>query len=133
MTGLSARVLASAFGISREQYSRWVSGKPISDIRKGQLQFLHTVVRELLRRLGKEDARAWLHMPIDGAITPVALLESRQFDKFYRYVVSLPPPPVSPKDVGLLSLSAPMQDTDEEESPADQPWSPYDSGAIADS
>jgi transcriptional regulator with XRE-family HTH domain len=132
MTGLSAAVLARAFGVSREQYSRWVSGKPISDIRHGQLQFLHTVVRELVRRLGASGARTWLHTPTNGTATPVDLLRSRQLERFYREVVALPVIP-SAADSTMMSLSAPIQVSDDEEDAEGDPWSPYDSRATADS
>jgi hypothetical protein len=129
MTGLGASTLGKIFGVSREQYSRWVSGNPISDIRHGQLIFLHTVIRELVRRLGGPQARAWLHQPIDGATTPLEMLQRRQFDRFYRQVSELPDnePTVAGK---IASLPVPAEidndETDEEE--ADMPWSPYARG-----
>jgi DNA-binding transcriptional regulator YiaG len=125
MTGLSASSLGHAFGVSREQYSRWISGKPISDIRHGQLVFLHTVAREMVRRLGADQARVWIHKPIEGVHTPATLLELRTFDKFYREVVAIPDPePV--RDGSIISLSAPVAVDDENEDEGDEPWSPYD-------
>lgn len=129
MTGLGASTLGGIFGVSREQYSRWAGGNSISDIRHGQLIFLHTVIRDLVRRLGGPHARAWLHQPIDGATTPLEILQHRQFDRFYRQVSSLPDdePIVAGK---IVSLPAPAGiDNDENDDvEADTPWSPYDRG-----
>lgn len=129
MTGLSASVLGGVFGVSREQYSRWISGNPISDTRHGQLVFLHTVVRELARRLGSSRARVWLHQPIGGASTPLELLQRRQFDRFYRLVSELPDdtPIVAGK---IASLPAPVEIDNSDEEEVDMPWSPYDHGEI---
>lgn len=124
MTGLSASALGDAFGVSREQYSRWISGKAISDIRHGQLIFLHTVAREMVRRLGIDQARIWIHTPIDGDLTPAKFLELRRFDKFYREVTAIPDPePV--KQGSIISLSAPVSTPDDDEGDDDdEPWSP---------
>jgi hypothetical protein len=131
MTGLSTATLGSAFGVSREQYSRWISGRPISDSRHGQLQFLHTVVRELLRRLGTTNARVWLHQPIDGTRRPIDLLTTRQFDRFYREVVALPIRSDEPHaGEPFLPLLAPLEDSGDDDSSAmeSEPWSPYSVG-----
>jgi hypothetical protein len=130
MTGLSAAVLGRTFGISREQYSRWISGKPISATRHGQLEFLHTVVRELLRRLGPTDAKVWLHRPIDGVIRPIDLLTNRQFDRFYREVVALSVPTKELQtDEATLPLFAPVEDFEDGGATLeDEPWSPYSTG-----
>jgi hypothetical protein len=124
MTGLSASILGSAFGVSREQYSRWVGGKPISDTRHGQLQFLHTVVRELIRRLGSSEARVWLHRPLDDLVTPVDLLQGRKFDRFYREVIALPDSDSAAVRT-KISLTAPLP-TPEDVYDQGTPWSPYD-------
>jgi hypothetical protein len=124
MTGLGAAVLGSVFGVSREQYSRWISGKPISDVRHGQLQFLHTVVRELVRRLGPNQARAWLHKPLGDLTVPVDLLRDRQLDRFYRSVTSLQEPE-SLATRSKIALTFPAPAAEDEEGRQD-PWSPYD-------
>lgn len=124
MTGLSASILGSAFGVSREQYSRWVSGKPISDTRHGQLQFLHTIVRELIRRLGSSEARVWLHRPLDDFLTPVDLLRGRKFDRLYREVIALPGSDSAAVRT-RVSLTAPLP-TPEDVQDQGTPWSPYD-------
>jgi transcriptional regulator with XRE-family HTH domain len=126
MTGLSASALGGIFGISREQYSRWVSGNPISDVRHGQLIFLHTVVRELVRRLEVPRARAWLHQPIDGTATPLDMLQHRQFDKFYRQVSELPDN--EPIVAGKIASLPPPAEMDNDDDDDDMPWSPYGGG-----
>jgi hypothetical protein len=125
MTGLGASTLGGTFGISREQYSRWISGKPISDIRYGQLQFLHTVVRELIRRLGTSEARAWLHKPLGDLKTPVDLLRGRQLDRFYHEVTAISGSE-SPAPITSISLTAPVPTSEDLQDQGD-PWTPYDS------
>jgi hypothetical protein len=125
MTGLGASTLGSAFGISREQYSRWISGKPISDIRHGQLQFLHTVVRELIRRLGASEAKVWLHKPLGELKTPVDLLRGRQLDRFYHEVTA-----TSDSESVAARASIPLTSpvpTPEDVQDLGDPWTPYGS------
>ncbi|MEU2875339.1 helix-turn-helix transcriptional regulator [Streptomyces sp. NPDC007070] len=129
-TGLSAAKLAAAFGVTREQYSRWVNGASISDARHGQLRYLHTVVADLVRRLGSvSEARVWLHTPLHSGETPGELLTHRRWGDLYRLVTEVPDsePLVDGVRVALL---APL--TEEEENPAESDevdgegsWSPY--------
>lgn len=92
MTGLSATTLGRALGVSREQYSRWMSGHAISVVRRGQLTFLHTLARDLVRRLGEETAPLWWSTPgIDGT-TPADRLETRRYDIIRDWITSLPDP-----------------------------------------
>ena len=129
MTGLGAAKLASALGISREQYSRWANGAPISDTKHGQLRYLHTVIADLVRRLGPADARIWLQTPIDGKTTPAELLTSRRWNDLHRRVVEVQDAaPVV--DGVMVSLLAPLTDSEEnpedlEELEQEEAWSPY--------
>ncbi|MFC7246375.1 helix-turn-helix domain-containing protein [Catellatospora aurea] len=125
MSGMSASQLGAALGVTREQYSRWTSGRPISMDRHGQLQYLHTLIRDLTRRLGSESARVWLRTPgVDGR-TPVDIVMSRRFELLHRLIADLPDhsPVVSGTVVALL---APTVDAvDDEDDYEDEPWSPY--------
>ncbi|MEV0093383.1 hypothetical protein [Streptomyces sp. NPDC050738] len=129
MTGLGAAKLATALGVSREQYSRWAGGAPISDLRHGQLSYLHTVMADLVRRLGAAEARVWLQTPIDGEITPVELLTSRRWSELHRRVVVLHD--AAPVVDGVrVSLLAPIVDRgdnpeDLEAVEGEDAWSPY--------
>ncbi|GAA0840792.1 hypothetical protein ACFQVD_39715 [Streptosporangium amethystogenes subsp. fukuiense] len=133
MSGLGARLLGAALGVTREQYSRWANGHPISDVRLGQLRFLHTLVRDLVRRLGPDGARAWLHTPLNGARTPVDLLTSRRFDLLHRAIVAVEDPrPVAEGVFVALAVAdeteLPGDDVDDD----DEPWSPYSLPEVAD-
>lgn len=129
-TGLSAAKLAAAFGVSREQYSRWVGGASISDARHGQLRYLHTIVADLVRRLGSvSEARVWFQTPLRGDETPGELLIGRRWSELYRVIteVSDPEPLVDGVRVALL---APMADEEENLGETDGAdgegsWSPY--------
>ncbi|MFJ4755445.1 helix-turn-helix domain-containing protein [Streptomyces sp. NPDC088763] len=129
-TGLSAAKLAAAFGVTREQYSRWVSGASISDARHGQLRYLHTVVADLVRRLGSvSEARVWFQTPLHSGETPGELLIRRRWSELYRVVTEVldSEPLVDGVRVALLAPVA-----EEEENPAEPDeadgegsWSPY--------
>ncbi|MEV7347132.1 helix-turn-helix transcriptional regulator [Streptomyces sp. NPDC093544] len=129
MTGLGAAKLASALGITREQYSRWANGAPISDTKHGQLRYLHTVIADLVRRVGPTEARVWLQTPIDGQTTPAELLTSRRWSDLHRRVVEVHD--VAPVVDGVMvSLLAPLADNQEnpedlEELEQEEAWSPY--------
>ncbi|MFF4563018.1 helix-turn-helix domain-containing protein [Streptomyces sp. NPDC001435] len=129
MTGLGASKLASALGVTREQYSRWASGQPISDTRHGQLRYLHTVIADLVRRLGSAEARVWLQTPIDGESTPADLLTSRRWSELHRRVVEVhDAAPVV--DGVMVALLAPVVDSgdnpeDLEALDEEEAWSPY--------
>ncbi|MFH9553293.1 helix-turn-helix domain-containing protein [Streptomyces sp. NPDC017435] len=129
-TGLSAGKLASAFGVSREQYSRWVSGAPISDMRHGQLRYLHTVVADLVRRLGSvSEARVWFQTPLRNGEAPCELLIGRRWSELYRVVTEVPDaaPVVDGVRVALLAPLAEEEDNPQEPEEADgeDSWSPY--------
>jgi hypothetical protein len=129
MTGMSARELGACLGASREQYSRWTSGKPISDHRGGQLAYLHTMMRDLVRRVGANQARIWLRTPVPSApdnelITPAEMSKRRLVGQIMRRVALLPSP-AEGNEPSLLLL-------DEEDDPAggsdpwdSAPWTPY--------
>lgn len=133
MTGLGAAKLAAAFGVTREQYSRWTSGAAISDTRHGQLRYLHTVVADAVRRLGSlGEARIWFQTPLRGDETPADLLISRRWSALHQAVTEVPDakPLVDGTRVALL---APMDDEEEnpfefEEAEGEDSWSPYASG-----
>lgn len=129
-TGLSAAKLAAAFGVSREQYSRWVGGAPISDVRHGQLRYLHTIVADLVRRLGSvAEARVWFQTPLRGGATPCELLIGRRWSELYRVVTEVPDPAplVDGVRVALLARLAEEEENPGEPDEADgeDSWSPY--------
>jgi hypothetical protein len=133
MTGLGAGKIGSAFGVTREQYSRWISGAPISDMRHGQLRYLHTVVADLVRRV--EDlnrAHVWFQTPIDGSETPADLLIQRRWTDLHRLVSQVvdPAPLVGGVSVALLAPVADEEDNSAqfEEADGEDSWSPYASG-----
>lgn len=128
ITRLSTSVLAASMGVTREQYSRWISGRAISPMRHGQLQYLHTIIRDLLRRLGDEQAVVWLQTPLGDDGSPAAMLARRRLDLVHRAVVALPDSqPV--RDDTIVALAAPMDDTADSDAQDDEgePWTPYGS------
>jgi transcriptional regulator with XRE-family HTH domain len=133
MSGLSAGKLASAFGVTREQYSRWVSGAAISDIRHGQLRYLHTVVADLVRRFGSlDETHVWFQTPTEGSETPADLLLQRRWSDLHRLVTDVhdPAPLVGGVRVGLLAPIREEEDNLDEldEAEGEDSWSPYASG-----
>lgn len=125
MTGLSAAILGEALGISREQFQRWMAGSPISDVRYGQLMFLHTVARELVRKIGQEGARVWWQTPGHDGVVPKALVQQRLLDRIHRLVVA----ETDALGDGRPSLLAPSVDAiglDESFDEDEEPWSPYE-------
>jgi hypothetical protein len=129
MTALPAAALGEAFGVSREQYSRWISGNPISVQRHGQLQFVHTLIRDLVRKLGANRAKVWLQTSFDGQRSPKDLLTLRRFDDLYRRIVELPDPrPVENGTIVALRMpdESVISDEADEDDEQDAPWSPYD-------
>jgi len=126
MTGLSAATLGGSFGVTREQYQRWLAGKPISTVRHGQLVFTHTVVSDVARRLGIEAGRIWWCTPIDGATTPADLLARRRLDDVYKLVLAVPDAqPVVDGVLQSLPRQMDIDDWDEDDAPG-EPWSPYE-------
>ncbi|GIH72201.1 hypothetical protein [Sphaerimonospora thailandensis] len=126
MTGLGAKVLGSVLGVTREQYSRWASGHAISDLRHGQLRYLHTLMADLTRRLGDVEARAWLHQPVAGGPTPVELLKTRQWEQLHCAIIQLSDPEPVVGGV-IVALSAPDPEDLPNDDAEDEPWSPYQS------
>lgn len=128
MSGLAASALGTAFGVSREQYSRWISGNAISAARHGQLQFLHTLLRDLVRKVGPQDAQIWLRTPVEDRGAPADLLKARKFEQLYRRIVAIPDPmPIENGTVVALSVAEdPLDDEDFDSDDSDEPWSPYD-------
>ncbi|MFI6450035.1 hypothetical protein ACIBF6_00625 [Streptosporangium amethystogenes] len=133
MTGLGARLLGAALGVTREQYSRWANGHSISDVRLGQLRFLHTLVRDLVRRLGPDGARAWMHTPLNGPRTPVDLLTSRRFDLLHRAIVAVEDPcPVAEGVFVALAVADETELPDDDVDDDDEPWNPYSLPEVTD-
>jgi len=116
MTGLSAATLGCSFGVTCEQYQRWLAGTPISTVRHGQLVFTHTVVSDVARRLGVEAAHIWWRTPIDGATTPADLLTLRRLDDVYKAVLDAHQ---------SLPRQMDLDDWGEDDAPG-EPWSPYE-------
>lgn len=127
LTGLPASALAMAFGVTREQYQRWVSGRPISDVRHGQLIYAHTIAAEVARKLGSDQAPVWWRTQLSSGETPEQLLRRRNLALVYESVVSLPDPRPVVDDVELGLR--PRDDGWSEEPPegieAQDDWSPY--------
>lgn len=128
MTKLPASSLASALGVTREQYQRWLRGSPISRIRHGQLIYLHTIAAEVSRKLGEEQGPLWWRTPDTNGVTPENRLQSRMVDEVHKLVASITDEaPIHegvwvalPHQEPLLTEEDPH---DPDESPL--PWSPY--------
>lgn len=125
LTGLPAGLLGEALGVTREQFQRWMSGRSISDTRHGQLVFLHTIARELVRKTAAEDARIWWHTPGPQGVAPKVLLQQRLLDAIHHLIVELPETEMSGLPA-LLAMSAEPLDADDDEQ-GDESWSPYES------
>jgi len=127
MTGLPASLLASAFGVSREQYQRWLAGKAISTVRHGQLTYLHSIAREIVRKLGERPARVWWHTPGADGRAPEALLADRNLGALYSWAVSIhDPQPVEGSTLPGLRRADESWDEDPPDGIEDQAdWSPY--------
>lgn len=126
LTGLSAKSLGTAVGVTREQYQRWLAGRPISDTRHGQLVYLHTMAADVARRLG-DQARLWWKTPTESGRTPEELLTQRLGDTVHRLVTQIPDPHPTVNGV-LVGLPAQMIDDDEGDGDGESSaaWSPYD-------
>lgn len=123
LTGLPAASLGAALGVTREQYQRWLRGDPISNIRHGQLAYLHTIAADATRRLG-DQALVWWRTPAEGAATPEQMLRNRLIDRVHRLVVHLPDSaPVVDGVLVALAAQEPMNldDFDEPGDDADSP------------
>ena len=125
-SGLSAAVLGDALGVSREQFQRWMSGRPISDPRHGQLAFLHTVARELVRKLGDEGARIWWQTPGADGVAPKELLQRRLLDRVHMLVVE-EADRMGHGRPALLAMTVEPFDAEMVEDNEDS-WSPYEAG-----
>lgn len=128
LTGLPATSLAKALGVRREQYQRWLKDWPISDIRHGQLIYLHTIASDASRRLGSKEARVWWRTPAGNGQTPQSLLTQRRIDLIYRLVSELHDD--QPEVDGTLMGLRVRHDADDDETPEgiedQEDWSPYD-------
>ena len=124
LTGLTTATLASAFGVTREQYQRWVAGGAISDARRDTLRSLVTIARNVHRVLGV-DASAWWRVGVDGGPTPTDLMVARKHDELLRCAASAVGGLTQSGEV-LLGLIAPdeVSRDDDGETDAD-PWNPY--------
>jgi hypothetical protein len=127
LTGLSAQSLGAAVGVTREQYQRWLAGRPISDMRHGQLIYLHTIAADASRRLGGQ-AQLWWKTPTESGDTPEAMLAQRLGDAVHRLIATIPDPEPAISGV-MVGLPAQMLDDDDDVAgeAADSPpaWSPY--------
>ena len=129
MTDLPTASLASAVGVTREQYQRWLKGSPISNIRHGQLIFLHTIAADLSRRLGADPAHVWWRTPIEHSTTPEQLLRRRRLDEIHRLILAVPDR--QPIVDGVLQTLPRQQEVDytddieDEASDGENSWSPY--------
>lgn len=125
LTGLSAALLGAALGVGREQFQRWMSGRPISAVRHGQLVYLHTISRELEAKLGPASARLWWHTPDSHGIQPKELLERRLLDAIHRLIVELSSPERETTELlGLLVQDPWVAEPGDED--CEDSWSPYD-------
>ena len=125
LTGLSAEVLGSGVGVTREQFQRWLKGSPISDARHGQLIYLHTIAADVARRLATLDAKIWWKTPGGDGLTPAELLRRRQANHVYRLVSALPDS--APVVDGVLVTLPQQEDADlgSESNEDGKAWSPY--------
>ncbi len=127
-TGLPAALLGRALGVTREQFQRWLAGRPISTVRHGQLAYLHTVAAELDRRLGS-NAPLWWRTPAADGVAPAELLTARQIDKVHRRVCSIADPaPIVDGVLVALPVQEALDPADyDDASDGDDSWSPYES------
>lgn len=125
-TGISAAKLARLFGVSREQYQRWIKGANISSARAGQLVFLHNLALTVARNV--EDAHLWWETPHvsyrNGLVaTPYELLEAHEWEVVHDFIQSN----VS-ADESFFGSELPLNRTLEEAEPTEPsaaPWSPF--------
>jgi transcriptional regulator with XRE-family HTH domain len=126
LTRLPTSSLASSLGVTREQYQRWLRGRPISTVRHGQLQYLHTIAHDVARRLGTARAHVWWRTPFDGDLTPQALLQNRELSTIHHLVALLPDPQPVDRDTLLgLRVKASEPDQAPEGIEGEEDWSPY--------
>lgn len=127
LTGLPASALGSALGVTREQYQRWLSGGAISDVRHGQLVYLHTIAADVHRRLGPPATTLWWRTPTPSGPTPADLVARRQADTVYRLAASIsdPAPVVDGVIVGLPMQRNLPDDFGGDASDDGEAWSPY--------
>jgi hypothetical protein len=96
MTGQPDAKLGPALGVSRVSFSRWATGGPISSMHRSRLFYVHTLAKDAIRRLGKDEFQSWLVTPIDvragEAAVPLDLLERGWYDDVHRLIVELPDP-----------------------------------------
>jgi hypothetical protein len=128
MTGLAAATLAAGFGVTREQYQRWLAGSAISGARHGQLTYLHTIATDVSRRLGLPAAKVWWKTPTKAGTTPGELVKRRRTDLVYAMVASLPDrqPLVDGMLAGIPVRLEPAEGDEDSNDAADtDAWSPY--------
>lgn len=126
ITGLPAVSIGAALGVTREQYQRWVAGSPISDIRHGQLIYLHTIAVDVLRRLGPVGATLWWRTPAEAHATPEDLLKQRRTDRVYQLAAKIPDPePVVDGLLRGLPVQSDMEFDEDDRASRDEAWSPY--------
>lgn len=124
LTGLTTATLASAFGVTREQYQRWVAGGAISDARRDSLRSLVTIARDLRRVLG-DDAAAWWRVGVDGGPTPTDLMVARKHDELLRCAASAVGGLKQSGDK-VLGLIAPDDASSNDDGDTDEDaWNPY--------
>jgi hypothetical protein len=126
LTRLPTSSLASALGVTREQYQRWLRSSPISTVRHGQLQYIHTIARDVARRLGKAKAQIWWRTPFDGDVTPQSLLQERKLNIIHQLVALLPDhQPVDGDKLLGLRVKESGPDNAPEGIADEEYWSPY--------
>jgi len=127
LTGLPAASLAAAFGVSREQYQRWLSGRPISSVRHGQLVYTHSIAAEVVRKLGESNAKIWWRTPRPSGSTPEQSLRERDLAVVYRAAVDIadPRPVVGKTLLGLRRLDESWSEEPPDGVDEQDDWSPY--------
>lgn len=118
MTGIRASTLAAGFGVSREQYQRWISGKSISATRNGQLVFWHGLANEIQRKLGLAAARIWWKTPCEATRTPEQMFLHGDGRELYDQIVRIPEPDDSP---GSEIRALPAREWGDDEPAQDSP------------
>lgn len=125
-TGISAAKLARLFGVSREQYQRWIQGANISTARAGQLVFLHNLALTVAKNV--EDAHLWWETPyVSNAsglvVTPYELLEAHEWEVVHDFIQSN-----VATDESLFGSELPLSRAlgeAESTEPSAVPWSPF--------
>lgn len=109
MTGLPTVQLATGLGVSREQYQRWIQGRPISSTRGGQLAFWHGLACEVERKMGLTAAKTWWQTPQADHVSPADLFRLGMGRRVYDLVTAI----AEPDDEDSMAISLPSRDWDD--------------------